>query len=309
MTTKDLKTHALIVAVSSRALFDLEQSNRVFDEEGSEAFMRHQIDREKEVLKPGVAFSLVSKLLALNRSVPTEPGMDMPRVEVILVSRNNADAGLRVFNAIASHGLDISRAVFTTGRAPFGYARAFGAHLFLSANESDVRGALRAGIAAATILTTSTVRGEGQGPGEIRIAFDGDAVLFDDQAERVYKAEGLSAFRAHESERAGEPLPEGPFAGFLNALHRIQRAFPANRPPLRTALITARGAPSHERVIRTLRQWGIRLDEMVFLDGLDKQPFLEAFGADFFFDDQKGHVESAGQVVGAAHVPHGVANE
>ena len=296
----------LIIAVSSRALFDLEESNAVFEQEGPEGYIQHQIERENELLSPGVAYSLVRKLLALNER---DPGL--PRVEVILISRNNADAGLRILHAIDSHGLKISRAAFTTGRSPYQYARAFGAHLFLSASPGDVLDALNAGIAAAVIPAPANVResADSGDRGEIRIAFDGDAVLFSDESERVYKEEGLPAFRAHEAHHAGVPLPKGPFAQFLDALHQIQSQFPSEAAPIRTALITSRGMPSHERVIRTLRSWGIRIDEALFLDGLDKREFLRAFGADIFFDDQTGHVEAAGSVVNAAHVPFGVANE
>ena len=297
----------LVIAVSSRALFDLEESNRVFESQGAEAYIYHQIELEQEVLTPGVAFDLVRKLLALNGKQERGDGhLPSPQVEVILISRNNADAGVRILNSLRHHGLPISRAVFTTGRPPYGYARAFGAHLFLSANAADVRGALEAGIAAATIHPA--LRREGPAE-EIRIAFDGDAVLFSDASERIYKTEGLEAFRRHEEDHAATPLEKGPFAGFLDALHRIQKAHAEAGGPIRTALITARGGAAAKRVIHTLRGWGIRIDESIFLDGADKGPFLEAFGADIFFDDQTRHVESAGRYVNAAHVASGVANE
>ena len=276
----------LVVAISSRALFDLEESNAVYEAEGVEAYCRYQIEHEEDTLAPGVAFPLVRKLLALNGD-----GADHPGVEVILLSRNSADTGLRIFNSIQHHGLAIQRAAFTNGETPYRYIAAFDADLFLSARPDDVRGALDAGVAAAAILPSMPNADDGR---ELRIAFDGDAVLFSDEAER---------------DAAREPLEGGPFRRFLAALYRIQSAYPAELAPIRTALVTARGAPSHERVIRTLRAWNIRIDEALFLGGADKGPFLRAFAADIYFDDQQGHCDSARQHVATGHVPHGVANE
>jgi 5'-nucleotidase len=293
----------LVVAISSRALFDLEESNRVFEEEGVEAYHRYQLARENEVLAPGIALPLVKKLLALNVRAPARP-----RVEVILLSRNTAETGLRIMNSIQHYGFDITRAAFTGGESTFPYVPAFDAHLFLSANGDDVRRALDAGHAAAQILPSNFGQNVQQTE-ELRIAFDGDAVLFSDEAERVYKKDGLGAFTASEVEAAKEPLSGGPFKNFLAALHRIQSEYPVDEAPLRTALVTARSAPAHERVVRTLRAWGIRIDEALFLGGLDKGPFLKAFGADIFFDDQHSHVASARKYVAAGHVPFGVANE
>ena len=293
----------LIAAISSRALFDLEESNRVFEEQGVEAYYEYQLQHENEVLAPGIAFPLVRKLLALNVLPPVRP-----RVEVILLSRNTADTGLRVMHSIEHYGLDISRAAFTGGESTYPYVPAFDAHLFLSANPEDVRKALDAGHAAATILPSNVGQNVIEGEG-LRIAFDGDAVLFSDEAERVYKRDGLDAFTLSEVSAARRPLSGGPFKNFLAALHRIQSEFPAERSPIRTALVTARSAPAHERVVRTLRAWDIRIDEALFLGGLDKGPFLKAFGADIFFDDQRGHCESARQHVATGHVPFGIANE
>ncbi|MCS6995644.1 MAG: 5'-nucleotidase [Casimicrobiaceae bacterium] len=305
----------LVVAISSRALFDLSESHAIFEREGVEAYQRHQIERENEILAPGVAFNLVRKLLRLN-----EIGRE--HVEVVLLSRNSADTGLRVFNSIRHYGLAITRAVFTGGRDTSRYVPALGSHLFLSADPADVRHALESGYAAATIVPPAGPNREQNPPNapstlpsgaseleELRIAFDGDAVLFGDEAERIYQTEGLQAFAAAERERANTPLPGGPFKNFLAALHRIQTEFPRDRQPIRTALVTARSAPAHERVIRTLRSWGIRIDEALFLGGLDKTEFLRAFGADIFFDDQRQHIESARRAVPAGHVPHGVTNE
>ena len=289
----------LVVAISSRALFDLDESHRIFEQQGKEAFCRYQVEHEDETLQPGVAFTLVKKLLAINPVLPDA------MVEVILISRNSADTGLRVFNSIRRHELDISRAAFTSGQPPFGYIGAFGADLFLSTNAEDVAQALNAGHAAATILASNPASAATE---QLRIAFDGDAVLFSDEAERIYQADGLGAFTENEIAQARTPLSGGPFKAFLATLHHIQSLFPADLAPIRTALVTARGAPAHERVVRTLRAWDIRIDEALFLGGMGKGPFLRAFGADIFFDDQKKHCDSASPHVATGHVPHGVAN-
>jgi len=290
----------LVLAISSRALLDLSESHRIYESEGVEAYRQYQIEHEEEILDQGDAYPLVEKLLALNSA------LGQPRVEVILVSRNSADTGLRVFNSIQHYGLPISRAAFVGGRSPYPYLAAFGCHLFLSTHAEDVRSALDAGFAAATILSGGPRRAASN---ELRFAFDGDAVLFSDDSERVFQSGGLEAFQAHEREAARQPLGGGPFKPFLAALNLLQREFPQEQCPIRTALVTARSAPAHERVIRTLREWNIRLDESLFLGGLEKAAFLEAFAADVFFDDQTGHCEKTREVVATGHVPHGVSNE
>lgn len=299
-----MQTHPpLVIAITARALFDMEDSHALFQREGVEAFSAYQRVREDDPLSPGIAFPLVRKLLALNRQVPA----DAPRVEVILLSRNSADTGLRIFNSIQHHGLDIRRATFTSGAPVWPYIRPFGAQLFLSANPESVRQALEAGVGAATILPAGAAVSRHD---QLRIAFDGDAVIFGDESERVSREQGIEAFGIHERERAREPLSGGPFRGFLQALHDLQEAFPPGEgAPIRTALVTARSAPAHERVIRTLREWGVRLDEALFLGGRDKGEFLEAFGADIFFDDSLHNIDSARRHVAAGHVPHGVAND
>ncbi len=294
-------TAPLIVAISSRALFDLEESHRVFTESGVEEYCRYQIERENEVLGPGVAFPLVKKLLNLNRLLAGQR-----RVEVVLISRNSADTGLRIFSSIHHYQLDISRAAFSGGESPYRYVHPFDASLFLSADPMDVVDALNAGIAAATILPSHGGSNTGD---QLRIAFDGDAVLFSDDAERIYRERGLAEFAESEKLSAHTPLPGGPFKDVLAALHAIQSEFPAAESPIRTALVTARAAPAHERVIRTLRAWKIRIDEAVFLGGLPKGRFLDTFGADIFFDDQQGHCDSSRVHVPTGHVPHGVANQ
>jgi len=294
-TTAERRESTLVVAISSRALFDLGESHALFEREGVDAFARYQIAREDELLAPGIAFPLVQKLLRLNRAPP-----EAPHVEVILLSRNSADTGLRIFNSIEHYGLDIVRAAFTRGESTLPYINAFGADLFLSANPDSVAQALASGIAAATILPSKTPQRQSD---QLRIAFDGDAVLFDDEAERISEAGGIDAFHRNETERVREPLSGGPFRGFLDALHRLQAAFPSEDAPIRTALVTARSAPAHKRVILTLRQWDVRIDEALFLGGRSKGPFLQAFGADIFFDDSAMNVESARQHVATGHVP------
>ena len=289
----------LIVATSSSALFDLRESDRVYREQGLAAYADYQIAKEGEPLAPGDAYPLVAKLLRLNL-------LRAGSVEVILLSRNSADTGLRVFNSIQHFGLDISRAAFTGGAPPFRYMAPFDCHLFLSTNVSDVRQALENGFAAATILAGT--RDAGPDEDALHFAFDGDAVLFSDEAERVYQQDGLTAFSTSEQAKAHEPLGGGPFRPFLAALKRVQADF-GSPSPIRTALVTARAAPAHERVIRTLRDWDIRLDESLFLGGMDKSAFLQAYGADVFFDDQMGHCEPASRVATTGHVPAGAANE
>ena len=290
----------LTVAISSRALFDLADSNSVFETDGLEAYRQYQIAHEDVVLDPGEAFSFVKKLLDINRLLAEH------RVEVILLSRNSADTGLRIFNSIQAYDLAITRAAFCGGESPYRYVRAFGCNLFLSTHPDDVGHALEHGVAAATLLGRS---GAGRTEsGDLRLAFDGDSVLFSDEAERVYQAEGLDAFARNEAAAAAEPLGGGPFKPFLSALHQLQREFGVAHCPIRTALVTARSAPAHERAIRTLMQWNIQVDEAMFLGGLPKGEFLREFEPDFFFDDQTRHIESAARHVPSGHVASGVQN-
>ncbi|MEO0367278.1 MAG: 5'-nucleotidase [Pseudomonadota bacterium] len=295
------KEEKLVIAISSRALFDLHESHRVYEEQGVDAYCRYQIQHENEPLGPGAAFPLVQKLLGLNKL-----GAPRERVEVILLSRNSADTGLRVFNSIQAHELPITRAAFTNGGSPFRYIKPFAADVFLSSDPNDVAATLEAGYAAATMLPSA--RRADRDQAQLRIAFDGDAVVFSDEAEQVYQRDGLLEFSRHEVAAANKPLPGGPFQTMLAALHRIQAEFPVEESPIRTAIVTARAAPAHERVIKTLRAWDIRIDEAVFLGGLPKGEFLKTFGADIFFDDQQGHCDSARQHVPTGHVPAGVKN-
>jgi 5'-nucleotidase len=290
----------LVVAISSRALFDFEEENELFEARDDHAYMALQQQRLEQPAKPGAAFSLVHKLLAFNRAGSA------PRVEVVVLSRNDPVSGMRVFRSAQHYGLGIQRGVFTRGASPWRYLRPLKAQLFLSANEEDVRSALAAGVAAARVYPQSA-RASADHPQELRIAFDGDAVLFSDEAEQVYQRDGLDAFQAHERERVLTPLPPGPFKPVLEALQALQRS-PAPGMRVRTALVTARSAPAHERAIRTLMNWHVEVDEAMFLGGLAKGEFLREFAPDFFFDDQAGHIESAAVHVPAGHVSTGVTN-
>ena len=289
----------LVVAISSRALFDFEEENQIFEQGDDRAYMQLQRDRLDIPAKPGVAFSLVQKLLAFNET-PSQ------RVEVVILSRNDPVSGLRVMRSAAHYALPIIRCSFTRGEAPWRYLKPLHANLFLSTHLSDVRAALAAGVPAAQVYPHSAHASDAH-PSEVRIAFDGDAVLFSDEAEQIYQSGGLSAFQKHETDNVAQPLPDGPFKPLLVALHRMQQAaIPHMR--IRTSLVTARSAPAHERAIRTLMDWNIEVDEAMFLGGLDKGEFLREFEPDFFFDDQTGHIESAARHVPAGHVVSGVRN-
>lgn len=291
----------LVVAISSRALFDFEEENRIFDRDGEAAYIALQFARLDVPARHGVAFPLVKKLLAFNTPQAS-------RVEVVVLSKNDPVSGLRVFNSARGAGLHLERGVFTRGRSPYRYLDSLKANLFLSANETDVKGALEAQVPAARVYPESAQAASRHGD-EVRIAFDGDAVLFSDEAELVYQRDGLAAFTQHETTRALQPLPPGPFKPLLEALHRLQAAAGTDTPMrIRTALVTARSAPAHERAVRTLMEWNIGVDEAMFLGGLDKGAFLKAFEPDFYFDDQQGHVDSARVHVAAGHVPFGIAN-
>src|SRR5881394_4653447 len=289
----------LVVAISSRALFDFEEENQVFERDGEAAYVALQYARLDVPARQGVAFPLVKKLLAFNTA-------RAQRVEVVVLSKNDPVSGLRVFRSAKMAGLQIERGVFTRGRSPYGYLASLKANLFLSTNESDVMGALNALCPAARVYPESA-QAASRHAEEVRIAFDGDGVLFSDEAERVYQRDGLDAFTKHETTKAMQPLPSGPFKPLLEALHRLQSE--KNSPvKIRTALVTARSAPAHDRAVRTLMAWNIAVDEAMFLGGLEKSAFLKTFEPDFYFDDQRGHVELARAHVPSGHVPFGVAN-
>lgn len=293
----------LVVAISSRALFNFEEENQIFEASDDSAYMQLQLERIDQAAKPGVAYPLVKKLLGFNQG-------KQQMVEVVILSRNDPVSGLRVFRSAKSVGLAIERGVFTRGRPPYHYLKSLQANLFLSANADDVRATLDAGFPAAMVFPQSKQIAESN-PDEIRIAFDGDAVLFSDEAEQVFQSKGLDAFVAHESKKVEIPLPPGPFKPLLEALHRLQNATKQDNHPMRirTALVTARSAPTHERAIRTLMAWGVTVDEAMFLGGLAKKDFLKEFQPDFFFDDQLGHCELASDVAPTGQVLSGIANQ
>lgn len=291
----------LTVAVSSRALFHLEDGDEIFATKGQIAFNEYMQSKEQVPLRPGPAFGLVKKLLALNDN----DGSPRNRVEVILLSRNSLDAGMRVMESVRHYGLDIEKALFCAGGERFSYAKGMGAHLFLSTTPSDVKAAIDNGLAAATMLPAETA--EDQTDTTVRIAFDGDSVLFSSEADEVFRAEGLDRFRESEVQNAKVPLGAGPFKGFLEALCALQATLPIGvDSPLKLALVTARGLPAHARVIHTLRSWGVLVDVAIFCGGAPKGPILRAFGADVFFDDTTKNLDSARMHdITSCHVPYG----
>ena len=288
----------LVVGISTRALFDLEEENRIYEEQGLQAYLAYQIEHEKDILKPGTAFPLNRALHKLN-----DGGKEL--VEIIVMSHNSADTSLRIFNSINHYGLNICRAALVGGNKITPYLMAFKTDLFLSANEEDVQEAIDAGIAAGLICSHDDLQiSADEEIDQIRIAFDGDAVIFSDESEKIYKSQGLEAFAEHERSNALNPLPEGPFAKLLATISLVQKQFAGEKMPIRTALVTARSAPAHERVIRTLMAWGVRIDEAFFMGGVQKADVLKAFGAHIFFDDQVVHTEPASRLVPAARVPY-----
>lgn len=290
-------TDKLVVGISSRALFDLEIENKIYEQEGLEAYSKYQIAHEDEILRPGTGFPLVKALHHLNTN-----RQDL--VEIIIISRNSADTSLRIFNSLEHYGLNITRAALVGGSSVSSYLPAFKTDLFLSANEDDVQEAIDANIAAGIICSHADFPTDpSEGIEQIRIAFDGDAVIFSDASEKIFQSEGLEAFSKHEQNNAKSPLPEGPFAKLLRTISLIQANFPKDGAPIRTALVTARNAPAHERVIRTFRAWNVRVDEVFFLGGIEKTDVLKAFNAHIFFDDQKTHIEKASRQVPSARVP------
>ena len=287
----------LVIAISSRALFDLEEENQIFEKNGLDAYYKYQLENEDKSLKKGTGYRLVENILKINSFFSS----DERQVEVIILSKNNAATSLRITNAINDLKLDIIRSAWTSGTNISNYLKAFKVDLFLSADDNDVLNAIENGVAAAKILHSNenihNISNE-----QVRIAFDGDAVLFSEESELVYKNHGLEAFIEHEKENRNNPLEMGPFAKLLLTIAKIQAKFPTDKSPIRTALVTARSAPTHERVIKTFNLWGVRVDEAFFLGGTDKYEILQAFGADIFFDDQDVHLNLSSNVVPSAKV-------
>ena len=289
----------LVVAVSSRALFDLETENKVFEQKGLDEYYKYQLDNEHLPLNKGTGFRLIDNLLKINKYFDANER----QVEVIILSKNNAATSLRITNAINEYKLEIERSGWTSGKSISNYLKAFKVDLFLSADDEDVINAIENGVAAAKILPSHQDVHNSLGD-QVRIAFDGDAVLFSEESELIYKEQGLDAFMAHEHKNVNNPMKKGPFAKLLLTIASIQSKFKDEDSPIRTALVTARSAPTHERVIKTLNVWGVRIDEAFFLGGSEKYEILEAFGADIFFDDQDIHLELSSSVVPSAKVIH-----
>ena len=294
-----------VIAVASSALFNLSESDRVYRELGEAEYRKYQREHENEVFPAGVAYPLIKRLLSINTS-------DEQLVEVILLSRNDADTGLRVFKSIEHYNLDISRAVFVGGRNPFHYMETFNASLFLSGNPDDVKEAVEHGYPAGCIYPTDYIDDDDS---ELRLAFDFDGIIADDSAETIFQNGALESFHNHEKELAGEPLPEGPLIRFFTEISKLQqreieknRKNPSYKPRIRIAIATARSAPAHERVITTLRKLDIRVDEAFFLGGVEKKRVLNIFKPHIFFDDQVGHIEGVARIVPSVHVPFGVRN-
>jgi len=292
----------LVIGVSSRALFDLSRENEIYEKQGLEAYCHYQLEHENDVLKPGTGFALIEAMLRVNQ---IDTGVR--RTEVVIISRNSADTSLRISNSIDNYNLDITRAAFTGGEPVAKYLNAFEVDLFLSATEEDVQAAVESNVAAGLIYDGPN-HNRADPLQQIRIAFDGDAVLFSKESEMIYQQQGLEAFIKHEKLNAEKPLPEGPFAKLLKTLSFLQFDLDSNstqaNPPIRTALVTARNSPAHERVIRTLRTWNVRIDETFFLGGVPKHKILQSFSPHIFFDDQHQHCEGAARVVPTARVPH-----
>lgn len=300
-------TDKLVVAVASSALFDLTESDQVFRKEGENVYREFQRKNETNTLQQGVVFPLVKRLLALN-DAESQP------IEVVLFSRNDPDTGLRVFNSIEHYGLDISRAVFVAGKNPYKYLKAFNAALFLSGNKADVKEAIDHGLPAGYVDHTEYEDDETDQ--ELRMAFDFDAVLVDDTSERIHQEQGLEKFKKHEFERGDIPMAAGPLYDFIMRISNIQRAEMVRetkdknyQSKIRIAVCTARDAPAHKRVVTTLREWDVRVDEAFFLGGLNKGGILEVYQPHIFFDDQTAHIESISQKFPSVHVPYGIVNE
>lgn len=302
----DNSADKLVIAIASSALFKLDDADRIFREQGEDSYRAYQRKHEDAHLQPGVAFPFVRRLLALNR-------LDDAPIDVVLLSRNDPDTGLRVMNSIEAYQLGITRAAFVKGKDPQRYIGAFDASLFLSANEQDVRAALELGSPAGLVL--ESLSDDDSADNELRIAFDFDGVLADDSSEAVFRNAGVQGFNDNERQYADIACEVGPLHGLFHKIARLQqrdkqraRQDPNYQTRVRVAIITARGAPAHKRVVTSLRTWGIEVDEAFFLAGLRKTAILKVFRPHLFFDDQQGHLEEAAQVAPCVHVPFGVRN-
>jgi 5'-nucleotidase len=304
-------TEKLVVAVASSALFDLTESDKIFREKGPSQYKRYTRQHQNDVFQPGVAFPFVRRLLMINKRF----GEYKP-IEVVLLSKNDPDTGLRVFNSIHHYGLDITRAGFLNGRSPIEYIPAFNTSLFLSANAEDVKEAVKAGYPAGTVLGSSKEEDD-PNDDELRIAFDFDGVIVDDQAERIFQEKDLDAFHENEIVNAKNAMDPGPLFKLFKHLSALQRAdrLSARKKPdtykrfLRISIVTARSAPAHERAIMTLRKWHMEVDEAFFLGGIEKGRILEVMKPHIYFDDQMSHLKSSsGKHIPSVHIPFGITN-
>ena len=315
MPGKLVLERALVVGVASSALFDLDASDAVFRRDGEQKYREYQRDHLGDALAPGVAFPFIRRLLALN-----DLSGDERLVEVVVLSRNDPETGLRVMRSVEHHGLDITRAIFMQGSSPYRFMEPLRMSLFLSANEADVREAIRMGFAAGRVVGRAADDGravDDDGGTDLRIAFDFDGVLADDSSERLYQEGTLEAYQANESALADVPLPKGPLAAFLEKINHIQRIEDAKHDAdpggyerrVRVAVVTARSAPAHERAINSIHQWGLRVNDAFFLGGIDKGPVLGVLQPHIFFDDQRRHVDTASRSTPSVHIPFGELNE
>ena len=306
---------ALVVGVASSALFDLEASDAVFRRDGEQKYREYQRDHLGDALAPGVAFPFIRRLLALN-----DLSGDERLVEVVVLSRNDPETGLRVMRSVEHHGLDITRAIFMQGRSPYRFMEPLRMSLFLSANEADVREAIRMGFAAGRVVGRAADDGravDDDGGTDLRIAFDFDGVLADDSSEQFYQKRSLEEYQENESALADVPLPKGPLAAFLEKINHIQGIEDAKHDAdpggykrrVRVAVVTARSAPAHERAINSIHQWGLRVNDAFFLGGIDKGPVLGVLQPHIFFDDQHRHVDTASRSTPSVHIPFGELNE
>lgn len=299
----------LVIGIASSALFDLTESDHYFREHGEAAYRKYQADRIDDTLSPGVAFGFIRKLLGLNDLRPEDP-----LVEVIVLSQNDPSTGLRVMRSIETHGLPITRSIFTQGESPHDYIGALRMSLFLSGDESNVRAAMEKGFPAGLVVESADGGGDDS---TVRVALDFDGVLASDESERVYQGDGgLPAFLEHERDNRAIPLERGPLAEFLRDLNLIQEIelehaakVAKYSPRLRVSIVTARNAPAHERAINTLEEWGVTVNDAFFLGGIDKGVILEVMRPDIYFDDQAGHLESTSKYAASVHIPYGIANE
>ncbi|MFC6205122.1 5'-nucleotidase [Psychrobacter urativorans] len=310
-------SNTLIVAISATALFDLSESenhllqllehrpNRAIKE-----FRDYMAERENEPLAIGAGYPLIKALLNLNNYCHdcTQPDIDLqaPLVEVVIVSKSSPDTGIQVLNAIREHGLSISRSAFISGSLVAPYINDFNIDLFLTTNRNDAQQVADANICACAILDATPVNTYELDTEQLRIAFDGDAVLFDDSGELLYKQKGLKAFHDREAQMRDLPIEKGPYAELLIKLSKLQERLPVHMDhrPINIALVTARNAPADLRAIKTLRQWGVDVDMAFFLGGLDKTAVLKTFAPHIFFDDSIKHIDAARNFVPTALVPY-----